>query len=198
MNEKGGDYVVRQGRRPLVISIAAVSGGGKTSITSSLNERLQGSKALFFDDYDFEGPEDIREWVENGADYSAWNLASLAKNIESLMAEPLNYILLDYPFAYSHTQIGEYIDFAVFIDTPLDIAMARRVIRDFGGSTISNVISDMKNYLSRGRRAYLEMLNVVKPQSDFIVDGTLSITQITDNLAQRIEQLRDDVPAKLE
>ena len=36
---------------PLVVAIAGVSGGGKTTIANHLNERLQNSKTLFFDDY---------------------------------------------------------------------------------------------------------------------------------------------------
>ena len=42
--------------RPFVISIAAVSGGGKTTIVRQLSEKLHNSKSLFFDNYDFEIP----------------------------------------------------------------------------------------------------------------------------------------------
>lgn len=50
----------------IVIAIAAVSGGGKTTITSNLKEKLQNCKTLFFDDYNFDGPNDIIEWIDNG------------------------------------------------------------------------------------------------------------------------------------
>lgn len=53
-----------KGKKPLVIAIAAVSGGGKTTIATHLNERLHHSKILYFDDYDFEGPDDIIDWVD--------------------------------------------------------------------------------------------------------------------------------------
>lgn len=33
---------------PLVVAIAGVSGGGKTTIAKHLNEKLQNSKTLFF------------------------------------------------------------------------------------------------------------------------------------------------------
>lgn len=61
--------------KPFVISIAAVSGGGKTTIVKQLNEKLHNSKALFFDTYDLEGPENIISWVDNGANYDEWNLS---------------------------------------------------------------------------------------------------------------------------
>lgn len=58
---------MKKGNIPLVIAIAGVSGGGKTIIAKHLNEKLHNSKILYFDDYDFDGPNDIIEWVDNGA-----------------------------------------------------------------------------------------------------------------------------------
>jgi uridine kinase len=54
------------------------------------------------------------------------------------------------------------IDFSVFIDTPLDIALARRVTRDFRDSPTENILSDLDNYISRGRRGYLNMLKHIE------------------------------------
>jgi uridine kinase len=110
---KVGANVMKKGKVPLVISIAGVSGGGKTTIAKYLNKRLHNSKTLFFDDYNFDGPDDILEWVDNGANYDEWNLAPLIKDIVSLLAEPLDYIVLDFPFAYKHSKINNLIDFAV-------------------------------------------------------------------------------------
>lgn len=78
------------------------------------------------------------------------------------------------------------IDFAVFIDTPLDIAMARRVIRDFKNSPVENILLDMNSYILQGRQGYLEMLNTIKPNYDIIVDGTLSISEIVSIISRSI------------
>ena len=59
-------------KKPLVIAIAAVSGGGKTTITTQLNKILPRSKVLYFDDYDFDGLDDMCDWVERGADNNEW------------------------------------------------------------------------------------------------------------------------------
>jgi uridine kinase len=44
----------------------------------------------------------------------------------------------------------------------------------------------MENYISKGRRAYLNMLETIKPNADFVVDGTLQVTEsakiVFDNL----------------
>ncbi|WP_067730495.1 AAA family ATPase [Oceanobacillus damuensis] len=179
---------MKKGKLPLVIAIAGVSGGGKTTIAKHLNERLHNSKTLYFDDYDFDGPDDIIEWVDNGANYDKWDLAPLIRDIEALLAEPLDYIVLDFPFAYKHSKISNLIDFAVYIDTPLDIAMARRVIRDFNNSSNESILIEMENYISDGRRGYLEMLKSIKPDSDIIVDGSLSVVKITDNIYEAISR----------
>lgn len=176
-------------KRPLVISIAAVSGGGKTAVTTSLTQQLPNAKALHFDDYSFEGPNDILDWLENGANYNAWNLTPLATDLKALFSESPSLVVLDYPFAYANDQISKFIDFAVFIDTPLDVALARRLVRDFCDCTITEVMSDMSNYLLRGRQAYLEALSTIRPQSDLIVDGTLPVSKITYLLMERIDAI---------
>lgn len=175
---------------PRVISITGVSGGGKTTVAKYLNKKLDNSKILYFDDYDFDGPDDIIEWVDNGANYDEWTLTPLIRDVENLFAEPLDYIILDFPFAYKHAKMSHLIDLTIYIDTPLDIAMARRVIRDFKNSSNESILIDMENYLSNGRRGYLEMLKSIKPNSDLIVDGSLSVSKIIDHICQTISDKR--------
>lgn len=173
-------------KHPIVIAISGVSGGGKTTITSHLNESLHNSETLFFDKYDFDGPADVIAWVDNGADYNEWNLDPLVRDIKNLRSKPLNYILLDYPFAYQNSQISNFIDFAVFLDTPLDVAMARRLLRDYKEGTSKDIMGEMENYIAQGRKGYIEMLETIKPNSDLIVDGTLPVLQIVEILTKKV------------
>ena len=62
----------------------------------------------------------------------------------------------------------EFIDVTIFIDTPLDIAMARRILRDFKEDTIDEIHNDLKHYMTFARKAYLEAIHTVKPNSDII------------------------------
>ncbi len=132
-------------QKPYVIAIAAVSGGGKTTITKLLGERLTNSKELYFDDYDFAGPEDIIDWVERGSNYDEWDLTPFVSEIEKLLSEPLDYLIIDFPFAYKHSQMNELIDSAIFIDTPLDIALTRRIVRDYQNSTRERILTEMEH-----------------------------------------------------
>src|SRR5699024_4253219 len=160
-----------------VIAIAAVFGGGKTAVTTKLKQNLSHSKAFYFDTYDFSGPESIPEWVERGARYDEWDLNPLKNDILEHLNKGLEFIVLDYPFAYQHSDINEYIDLVVFIDTPLDIALGRRLIRDYAKSDTKHILSDVEFYMKHGRGGYLDMLKKVKPDADVIIDGTLTLEE---------------------
>ncbi|BCN30894.1 GNAT family N-acetyltransferase [Anaeromicropila herbilytica] len=183
-------FILKVMKKPKIIAIAAVSGGGKTTIVNELHKRLSLSKAIYFDDYDFEKyPEDFYEWVKNGADYNEWNLGKMVRDINDILAhEQLNYILLDYPFAYKNDMVTPYIDYSIFINTPLDIAMARRIVRDYvSNQSPERLNAELNYYLLHGRIAYLEMLNTVMPDSDYIIDGSLSIEEIVTKILEKIE-----------
>ncbi|MNY63480.1 hypothetical protein D3C86_2004450 [compost metagenome] len=67
--------------------------------------------------------------------------------------------------------------------------MARRLLRDYSDNPIAEVRNDLKNYLSRGRNAYLEMQRSVKPNSDLTIKGELPtqviITQLLEEFKNR-------------
>ena len=119
--------------KPKVIAISAVSGGGKTTVIKELARKYKKSKIISFDDYTFPNtPRDYYQWSTNGADCNLWNLSPMLMDIQKAIQEKnLDYIFLDYPFGYKNEQVGKYIDYAFFIDTPLDIALARRILRDY-------------------------------------------------------------------
>ncbi len=104
-----------------IIAIGAVTAGGKTTVVNALKDRLTRTAALHFDDYSFEGEvEDFYKWVSEGADCNVWDLSPLKADIEKIIQSgEYDYLLPDYPFAYLHTMIRDYLDCCIFIDTPL-------------------------------------------------------------------------------
>jgi len=171
-------------KKVFVIAIAAVSGGGKTFITNKLNDIVDDSKALYFDHYDYDEPESICEWVKQGSNYNVWNLDSLVRDIEMILCDnKTEFLFLDYPFAKKHDQVTKFIDLTIFIDTPLDIALSRRLLRDFNDSSIENMRTELESYLSKSRFAYLDMLKRIKPNSDIIIDGSLESDVIIDKIS---------------
>ena len=79
-----------------VIAIAAVTAGGKTTIVNELKNQIANTKALYFDDYSFEGEVDnFYEWTKQGADYNVWNLSPLVEDVIDIKNSDCEYLLLD-------------------------------------------------------------------------------------------------------
>ena len=167
-----------------VIAVAAVTAGGKTTAVNEIKMRLANSQALHFDDYVFEGEVDnFYQWTLNGADYNVWNLEPLEKDILRIQNNgTCDYLFLDYPFAYRNEQIRKYIDVAVFIDTPLDVALARRILRDMHNASGEDIRNDLEGYLKYARIAYVQMQKDILPSSDYVIDGTMSIESIVEDI----------------
>jgi Uridine kinase len=81
--------------------------------------------------------------MNDRADANQFNLDLLEEDIEQLLERGLDFILLDYSFGYRHDKIAKYIDLSIFIDTPLDIALARRLLRDYKGVSGNTVFEDI-------------------------------------------------------
>ncbi|MFA2809504.1 hypothetical protein [Bacillus mycoides] len=175
-------------KKTKIISIAAVSGGGKTTITESLAHELKNSKALYFDRHKFDNcPADICKWIDDGANYDEWVLTPLIHDIQHLIRDGnVDYIIVDYPFAYLNSEMRQFIDVTIFIDTPLDIAMARRILRDFKEGTMDEIHNDLKHYITYARKAYLEAIHTVKPNSDIVLDGSLPVDEIIDQIVEEL------------
>lgn len=171
-----------------IISVAAVTAGGKTTVVNELKKRLGNSQSLHFDDYTFEGEvEDFHQWVRGGADYQVWDLTPLEKDILKLRAEgACDWLVLDYPFAYCHDAVKGYIDTAFFIDTPLDIALARRILRDMDAAGVQEIREDLKTYLEYARPAFVQMQRDILPSSDYVIDGSLSVDGIVKEILGKL------------
>lgn len=172
-----------------IISIAAVTAGGKTTVVNELKKRLHNSQSLHFDNYTFDGEvDDFYQWVVDGACYHVWNLTPLENDILKIKsAEICDYLILDYPFAYCHDSIKPYIDTAFFIDTPLDISLARRMLRDISDATVDEIRDDLEMYLKYARIAFIQMKKDILPSSDYVIDGTLSVEEIVNEIVEKID-----------
>lgn len=156
-----------------IIAIGAVTAGGKTTVVNAIKDRLPRTTSLHFDDYSFEGEvEDFSKWVSEGKDVHVWDLSPLKADIERIIRSgEYDYLLLDYPFAYQHRMIKDYLDCCIFIDTPLDIAMARRVLRDMKEAAADEIRNEMDTYLKYARIVYVQMLKDHLSTSDYVIDG---------------------------
>lgn len=171
-----------------IIAIGAVTAGGKTTVVNAIKDRLPRTTSLHFDDYSFEGEvEDFSKWVSEGKDVHVWDLSPLKADIERIIRSgEYDYLLLDYPFAYQHRMIKDYLDCCIFIDTPLDIAMARRVLRDMKEAAADEIRNEMDTYLKYARIVYVQMLKDHLSTSDYVIDGANDLETIINETMEVI------------
>ena len=201
-------------KRSFVIGISAVGGAGKTTVATKLAELLHDAVTLCFDDYDDTNvhPENLQKWLMDGADYNAWKTPALTSDLRSLttgnhiaspaddsIISPAEYIVFDAPLGRAHFDTGHFIDFMVFIDTPLDVAMARRLLRDMARDaeqgaedTITSVTASLNSYLDGGRLLYVELENQIKPKCDLALDGCLTVDELASAIFTRIKRQQPD------
>ena len=174
-----------------IIAIGAVTAGGKTTVVNAIKDRLPRTATLHFDDYSFEGEvEDYLKWTSEGADVNVWDLSTLKMDMERIIRSgKYDFLLLDYPFAYQHQMIKPYLNCCIFIDTPLDMAMARRVLRDMKEATADEIRSEMDTYLNGARIAYTEMVKAHMSTSDYVIDGEKGLENIISETMEIILSL---------
>jgi hypothetical protein len=136
----------------------------------------------------------MHKWVKDGAEYNEWKTPQLTRDLRALKTgknvisptdgsevKTAKYIVFDGPLGRAHDETARLIDFMVYIDTPLGIAMARRLLRDFDSQScgeaeksLEYVKSELCSYLKGGRAAYREMDKQIKPDCDLALNGSLS------------------------
>src|SRR5688500_17699321 len=125
----------------MVIGIAGPTGSGKSSLARGLVERLCG--ALVNGD-DFQTTtnwpaERVRGWLADGAPFEALDLSLLTDALSRLKQgqpvvnpatgqtiSPAPHIVFETHFGRAHSASGALIDFLIWIDTPLEVSLARK------------------------------------------------------------------------
>ena len=203
-----------------VIAVSSVSGGGKTTLVKRTADFLGGT-TLFFDDYASvsEKPPDIRKWVNNGADVNEWKTPQFAQDLAALRRGdsivspvdgasilPSEFIVIEEPMGRERAEMATLIDFVAVIDTPLEIALTRRLLRDLGPISVENIekatkeqlaegfvqiVTYLKDYLSgyldAGRDLYIAVQEQAKENCDLVLDGCLSVDELAQQLVTAVE-----------
>lgn len=76
----------------------------------------------------------------------------------------------------------DYIDYVVYVDAPLDVTLARRIIRDMPNATGDEIREELELYVKYGRIAFLETPKQVLPSADCVVDGTKPVAESIEKI----------------
>jgi len=125
-----------------IIAISAPPGGGKSTVAAALAERL-GAALVEYDAYDKLTnlpPGEIAAWLRGGGDYAIVEVSELVADLttlrdggsildrrtgKDLTARAL--VILETPFGKAHPLMAPLIDSAIFLDTPADLSLSRKL-----------------------------------------------------------------------
>ena len=181
-------------KRPYVIAINAVSGGGKTALAKLVHESLPDSALFCFDDFDATNvyAADYYEWYIRGGNLEEFDCPGMRAAVDAeLHRGEKQYIVMDYPFGRDHSRFRDAIDLSVWLETPLDVAMARRILRDFmphaeasAQEQMDRLKEDMNHYLIKSRHVYLDDRH--RFTCDLVLDGWKPLEELRDSVLEAI------------
>jgi hypothetical protein len=204
-----------------VVAVSSAAGGGKTTLVTGAGELL-GAARLFFDDYESvsEYPQDMKKWVDDGADLNLWKTPKFADDLAALkrgesitsMAgggtlSPTEFIVIEEPMGRGRDEMAKSIDFVALIDTPLDIAMARRFLRLADTNPLADIeqttkeqlqehvegllgflTGELRSYLDASRAVYIAVQEQVAADCDLILDGRLPPDELAEQLVSAVRE----------
>ncbi len=182
-----------------IVAVAGPTGGGKTALVQGLVAQLGDACALHMDHYERmtrQPIERVARWAERGADFDELEVPLLAEHLRRLKGGepvapyagnatlvPRKYIVFETQFGRAHRATGSLIDLLIWIDVPLEIALARK-LKSFSAEALREeraaaarerlewLDAYLASYLVLVRRLLLVQAARVRPQADFIVDGS--------------------------
>ena len=197
-----------------VIAIAGHSGAGKSTVIEGLVSRLGNANSLSLDVYESSSTYPAAaKWIKDGADPNGFQTPQFDADVRALKngksiihpqtkeeMSARNFLIIEEPFGRERDSMRELVNFVIYIDTPLEVAYARKLLRksdflpweDNPSVFINNLRENLLWYLRVGRSFYGAVASRVKKNCDLIVDGTFSTEEIVEEIFKSVmeKQLR--------
>lgn len=179
----------------ILVGISGASGSGKTLVAQSLYNSLRSEKAVYLqeDSYykdlahlpvegrtqiNFDHPDafdhqllfkHIKDLLQGKAiEYPIYDYTTHTRKRETLKIESKKVIILDGILILSIKEIREIVDIKIYVDTPPDICLIRRLQRDIKERSRS-LDSVVKQYQETVRPMFLQFIEPSKRFADIII-----------------------------
>lgn len=191
-----------------VLAIASSVGGGKSTLARELARTLGEAHILDFDHFEPFTARPLAEtsaWMRDGADPARLQVPELEDALRALKGgrpardpatgaalQARRHVVFEAPFGRWHPDSGRHIDLLVWIDTPLDIALARK-LRQLS-SAFQGPDEAFRSWLREYLAAYLEGVEAllrlqhekVRPGADLVLDGLADPGVLARQVARRL------------
>lgn len=198
-----------------VVAVAAPIGGGKSSLVQGLAKALNQAATLHFDDYEQAtrlSPAEVARWQAQGADFNSLRAPGFAAAVSALRRgevvidpasgqpiRPGEFIVLEMPLGRAFAETTALIDFLVWVDTPLDLALARN-LRALTADALADkgdprqflcwLDSYLGQYMDQVRLILQLQKARVAPAADLVLDGTQPQAALIADAARMIVESR--------
>ncbi|MDV7686767.1 nucleoside/nucleotide kinase family protein [Oenococcus oeni] len=99
-----------------------------------------------------------------------------------------DYVLVDFPFGNRHNSLASLINLTVYIKTPLDLLLARQILRDYSTSELTDILDWLKTYIRIARSIFLANEQFVSSSADLILDGSSSLPLKVDSVLKKLQR----------
>ena len=177
-----------------IIAVAGGSGCGKTLFTALMVERLPKTVVLPLDSYYYDRPDHIPSDQYDYDSSRAFNFELYLEHLSQLSSGksvqkpnfvyetgkhdvecteiiPEEYLIIEGLHVLLHQNIRQLISFAFYLESPFDVAVSRRCLRDIKDYAASAEYS-LNQYLKFVRPVLFEQIQPTKKYADLVVENT--------------------------
>lgn len=171
-----------------VIVISGLTAGGKTTLIKALAQKLTNSKIISFDDYDIDQlPSAPSLSTPLSESVNQYDITEIVQAVKSARTK-FDYVLVDFPFGNRHNSLTSLINLTVYIKTPLDLLLARQILRDYSTSELTDILDWLKTYIRIARPIFLANEQFVSSSADLILDGSSSLPLKVDSVLKKLQR----------